>query len=88
MIVYSDDDDDSGYKTDNINKLLSIEENFEGERPSLLQPPAPPPPPPPPKKRKLSKRALPSATQTHLTPENEAFLTQLGFKLQHAESKK
>lgn len=84
MIVYSDDD--SGYKTDNINKLLSTEENFEGATPSLLQPL--PPQPPPPKKKKLSKKALPTATQTHLTPENKTFLTQLGFKLQHAESKR
>lgn len=84
MIVYSDDD--SGYKTDFINKLFSISgENFEGVTPSSLQAR---PRPSPKKKIKLSKKTLPTTNQTHLTPENETFLTQLGFKLKHAENKK
>lgn len=79
MIVYADDDNDSGYKSENISSVFSsIAKTVEDGSTTTNKTK---------KKEKLSKRALPTVTETHLTPENEIFLKQLGFKLKHAESK-
>lgn len=85
MIIYANDDDDSGYKSDNTNSVFSsIVETVEDGAATTTTTAA--------KAiknkkiKKLSKRALPTVTGTHLSAENKIFLKQLGFKLKHAES--